>query len=193
MNNLPLTKLDDLRLAVPGMDPWHADPHDPALSVMTDFREHASITVAERASIDSALEHMRHTGVRSAFVTDDETRLVVGLVTAYDITGEAPMVHMQMTGIPRHRILVADIMRPVSLWQVIDIKHLEMANVADVAAMFGHSGLTHVPVVETTSGGKQRLRGLLSAARVKRVLRHVEVSAPLSPDSRSASAALSPP
>jgi hypothetical protein len=43
--------------------------------------------------------------------------------------------------------------------------------------MFVHSGLTHVPVVETTASGSQRLRGLLSAARVKRVLRHVEGSA----------------
>jgi len=177
MTMLPLTKLDDARLAVPGMDPWHADPRDPALSIMTDFREHTSVTVADRSPIDAALEHMRHTGVRSAFVTDEETRLVVGLVTAYDITGEGPMLHMQLTGIPRHRVLVADIMRPVALWQVIDVKFLEKANVGDVAAMFVQSGLTHVPVVETTPAGNQRLRGLLSAARVKRVLRHVEAAA----------------
>jgi CBS domain containing-hemolysin-like protein len=170
VSDLPLTKITDTRLTVPGMDPWHVDSTDPAISVMTDFREHASITVSERTPIDAALEHMRHTGVRSAFVTDEFTRLVVGLVTAYDITSEKPMMHMQMSGIPRGGILVADIMHPVTEWRVVDIADLEKTNVAAVAAMFARSGLTHVPVIETSAAGAQRLRGLLSAARVKRVL-----------------------
>jgi CBS-domain-containing membrane protein len=168
--DLPLTRITDARLAVPGMDPWHVNPTDPALSVMTDFREHASITVSERTAIDEALEHMRHTGVRSAFVTDELTQLVVGLVTAYDITSEKPRMHMQMSGIPRHGIVVADIMQPVAAWRVVNVADLEKTHVAAVADLFARSGLTHVPVVETTAAGGQRLRGLLSAARVKRVL-----------------------
>jgi CBS domain containing-hemolysin-like protein len=147
--DLPLTRITDARLAVPGMDPWHVNPTDPALSVMTDFREHASITVSERTAIDEALEHMRHTGVRSAFVTDELT---------------------QLSGIPRHGIVVADIMQPVAAWRVVNVADLEKTHVAAVADLFARSGLTHVPVVETTAAGGQRLRGLLSAARVKRVL-----------------------
>jgi CBS domain containing-hemolysin-like protein len=174
MTPLRLTKVKHAQLAVPGMDPWHVNPEDPATSVMTDFREHTSITVTERTPIDSALEHMRHTGVRSAFVTDEQTSLVVGLITAYDITSEKPMQLMQSAHAPRHDVAVADIMQPVAGWHVADMEHLERATVAAVFAMFAQTGLTHVPVVETAVAGGQRLRGLLSAARVKRVLNHLD-------------------
>jgi hypothetical protein len=36
--------------------------------------------------------------------------------------------------------------------------------------MFAKTGLTHVPVMETNQVGEQRLRGLLSAAKVVRLL-----------------------
>jgi CBS domain containing-hemolysin-like protein len=159
------------------MDPWFAYPQDPALSVMTDFREHASVTVADDASIDAALEHMKHAGVRSAFVTDDKSQRVFGLITAYDIGSENPMKHMVFQSIPRHEVRVRDIMQPISKWLVADIAQLERATVATVAKMFAESGLTHVPVVETTKDGQQRLRGMLSAARVKRVLTSFDAAA----------------
>ncbi len=177
MQTLPLSPMDAASVAVPGMDPWYADPQDPALSVMTDFREHASVTVADDASIDAALEHMKHAGVRSAFVTDDQSQRVFGLVTAYDIGSEKPMKHMVFQSIPRHEVRVRDIMQPITRWLVVDIEDLERTTVAAVAKMFAESGLTHVPVVETTDGGQQRLRGLLSAARVKRVLSSVDAAA----------------
>jgi CBS domain containing-hemolysin-like protein len=170
MQTVPLTFINAHAIAVPGMDPWHVDPHDPALSVMTDFREHASVTVSDVATIDSALEHMKHTGVRSAFVTDERTRMVVGLITAYDIGSEKPMQHMILASVSHREVLVRDIMQPIAHWRVARIEHLERATVAAVAGMFAESGLTHVPVVEASTGGGQRLRGMLSAARVRRVM-----------------------
>jgi CBS domain-containing protein len=170
MSVLSLSAIVNPRLKIPGADPWHADPKDPALSVMTDFRERASVTVSETAMIDEALEHMRHTGVRSAFAIDDQNRIVVGLITAYDITGEKPMQYMQSAAIPRREVLVRDIMQRSSELRAADIKQIERATVADVAKLFIERRLTHVPVVETSEAGEQRLRGLLSAAKVKRLL-----------------------
>jgi hypothetical protein len=40
--------------------------------------------------------------------------------------------------------------------------------------MFARNQLTHVPVVEMGEGREQRLRGMLSAARVKRLLSRSE-------------------
>jgi CBS domain-containing protein len=165
-----LTAVTNTKLKIPGADPWHADPQDPALSVMTDFRERASVTVKETAMIDEALEHMKHTGVRSAFVIDDQNRVVVGLITAYDISGEKPMQYMQSAAIPRREVLVRDIMQELSELRVADIKQIERATVADVFKLFTQRRLTHVPVMETSEAGEQRLRGLLSAAKVKRLL-----------------------
>jgi CBS domain-containing protein len=170
MSILSLTVVTNTRLQIPGLDPWYADPQDPALTVMTDFRERASVTVPDTASIDAALEHMRHTGVRCAFAIDERRRIVVGLITAYDITGEKPMQYMQSREVPRREVLVRDIMQEISECRVADIKQIERATVAAVSNMFDRNRLTHVPVMETSENGEQRLRGLLSAAKIKRLL-----------------------
>lgn len=167
---LPLTVVTSNRLAVPGLDPWYADPRDPALSVMTDFRERTSITIADTATVDDALEHMRHTGVRCAFAIDAPKRLVLGLITAYDILGEKPMQYMLTRSMRRREVLVRDVMTEISSWAVVDIKQIERASVAAVANMLAANRLTHIPVMETGENGEQRLRGLLSAAKVRRLL-----------------------
>ena len=71
----------------------------------------------------------------------------------------------------RCEVLVRDIMLDISCCGVIDIKQIERATVAAVANMFTANRLTHVPVIETRDNGEQRLRGLLSAAKVRRLLR----------------------
>ena len=75
---LCLKTVDGPSLPIPGTDPWFAEPSDPALIVMTDFRERASITVSQDLTIDAALEHMRHTGVRCAFALDDSRGAMIG-------------------------------------------------------------------------------------------------------------------
>ena len=170
MNAVILGHVTGASLPIPGEDPWFAEPGDPALSVMTDFRERASVTIAENANIDAALEHMKHTGVRSAFAIDEARGSVVGIITAYDIMSEKPMRHMQSLATPRREVLVRDVMQPLEDWQVADFRDVERATVADVQRMFDSTRLTHVPVMEDAASGGRRLRGLLSAARVRRVL-----------------------
>ena len=170
MSSLALHTTTGRNLQIPGADPWHAAPNDPALSVMTDFRERASVTIAETATIDAAIEHMKHAGVRCAFAIDEARRVVVGLITAYDIMGEKPMRHMQETGSPRHSVLVREIMQGVPEWRVADIKDIEQTTVASVSQLFDQTGLTHIPVMETDERGEQRLRGLLSGSKVRRLL-----------------------
>jgi CBS domain-containing protein len=174
MSILPLTLVTNTCFQIPGLDPWHSEPQDPALTVMTDFRERASVTVPDTALIDEALEHMRHTGVRCAFAIDGRRSIVVGLVTAYDITGEKPMQVMQSEAIPRREVLVRDIMQEIAECPVADIKQIERATVDAVSNMFAMNQFTHVPVVEMSDTGEQRLRGLLSAAKVKRLLSRSE-------------------
>jgi CBS domain containing-hemolysin-like protein len=170
MHSLALGSIASPTIQIPGADPWYAAPNDPALSVMTDFRERASVTVAETSGVDAALEHMKHTGVRCAFAIDAARKVVVGLVTAYDIMSEKPMRHMQAVGTTRDDVLVRDIMQKLTELRVVDVKDLERATVAALARLFDETRLTHMVVVETSDKGEQRLRGLLSAAKVKRLL-----------------------
>ena len=155
---------------VPGEDPWHAKPTDPALTVMTDFRERHSITVPDYEPIDAALDHMKHTGVRCAFALDAERRVVAGMITAYDIGGEKPLRLMQSLAVKRGQLLVRDLMLPIRDWRVLMIEDLEKVNVGAVDHLFDTTGLTHIPVLERNPQGEQRLRGLLSSAKIKRLL-----------------------
>lgn len=170
MHKLSLSALSATTLQIPGADRWYANPDDPALSVMTDFRERSSVTVPEMITIDAALEHMKHTGVRCAFAIDEAQRLVVGLITAYDIMGEKPMRYMRLTSTVRAQVLVKDLMLRLPDWRITHVKQIEHGTVAAVARLFDETLLTHIVVMESDDRGMQRLRGILSAAKVRRLL-----------------------
>jgi CBS-domain-containing membrane protein len=169
MPNFLLKSLTESDLPVPGAEPWHARPEDPAITVMTDFRERSSVTTADSATIDAALEHMKHAGVRCAFATNDAQR-VVGLVTAYDIMSEKPMRYLRAVPGQRQDVLVRDIMVRIAEWRVADVKDLERSTVAVISRHFEETRLTHIPVMELNPEGRRQLRGLLSAAKVRRLL-----------------------
>jgi hypothetical protein len=77
---------------------------------------------------------------------------------------------MHFTRISRGKVLVKDIMHKISDWRTVDIKDLEQSTVGDVLDVFNETGVTHLPVMETTERNELRLRGLLSFAKVKRLL-----------------------
>lgn len=170
MPALKLRTINSKGLPIPGADPWYAAPDDPALTAMTDFRERASVRVLDRDPIDAALDHMKHAGVRSAFVVEERSRTVVGFITAYDIMGDRPMRYVQDHRTRRSDVLARDIMKPMPELQCVDIRDVARSSVASVARIFDETGLTHIPVVEQDEQGATRLRGLLSAARVRKLL-----------------------
>ena len=146
---LPLRFLRTPTAVVPELEPWLADPEDAALSVMTDFRTHPSVSVAEDAKVDHALKQLKLTGVRAAFVAGEKCYVIVGLITVNDLCGDKLAETMRLTGLRRRQVLVRDVMEPIQ----------------------------HCRVVETDAAGRQRLRGMLSYARVKRVLASFEAAA----------------
>jgi CBS domain containing-hemolysin-like protein len=167
---LKLNSVQSDHLPIPGFEPWYVRATNPALSVMIDFRTRSSVTVSDTASLDDALEHMKHAGVRCAFVIDEKQSTVVGMLTAYDILGEKPQRHMHFTRLSHDEVLVKDIMQRIRDWRVVDINDIEQSTVGDVLEVFNETGVTHLPVMETTENKEIRLRGLLSFAKVKRLL-----------------------
>ena len=166
---LKLKSIQSHSLPIPGFEPWYVRTTDPAMSVMIDYRTRSSVTVSETAPLDKALEHMKHAGVKCAFVVD-EKKTVIGMITAYDMLGEKPQQHMHFTSVAHNDVLVKDIMQKISDWRVADIKDIEQSTVEDVWEVFNETGMTHLPVMETTTSNEQCLRGLLSFAKVKRLL-----------------------
>lgn len=142
------------------------------IGVMTDLDRTPAVTVDHGTQIDEALRLMKEAGVRSAFVIDAGCN-VLGLVTAYDIVGDEPLRYLDSLGCTlrtcsRADVRVDDVMEPVDRWLVIDVEDLGAYSVGDVVETFRRTGRTHIPVVERTDEGADRLRGLLSAAEVAR-------------------------
>jgi CBS domain-containing protein len=170
VEKMKLKSVQGADLPIPGAEPWFVCETDPALSVMIDYRSRSSVTVSENEPLDEALQHMKHAGVRCAFVIDKKKKTVVGMLTAYDISGEKPQQYMHLAGVSLEDVLVKDIMQKISDWRVADIKDIESSTVGDLAKVFKEAGVTHLPVIETSENNEQRLRGLLSFAKVKRLL-----------------------
>src|ERR1700690_3125415 len=113
---LTLRRIADDQFQIPGAAPLYADPHDPALTAMTDFRERSSVTVSDTSAVDPALEHMKHNGVRCAFVVDELRRAVAALTPASDTLSEKSMKSAHP---PRREVLVRDIMLRIADWRVL--------------------------------------------------------------------------
>jgi len=167
---LKLNSVQSISLPIPGDEPWYVSASDPAILAMIDYRSRHSVTVSETDSVDQALDHMKHVGVRCAFVIDEKKSSVVGMITSYDILGEKPQQHMHYTACDHDDVLVKDIMQKINDWRVVNIKDIEQSTVSDLLEVFNDTGVTHLPVMETTENNEPRLRGLLSSAKVKRLL-----------------------
>jgi CBS domain-containing protein len=169
---VPLQQLRS-KIGTPRNESWQVGLDAPAPGVMTDFTQRNMVTVDGRLPVDTALEVMRHAGVRSAFVVDAEQQQVLGLITAHDIMGEKPIRYLQSIGCThrtcsRDDVKVADIMDRSEEWAVIAAADAASATVGAVLEALAHSGRTHLPVVEAGPGGPT-LRGVFSRAKLLRL------------------------
>jgi CBS-domain-containing membrane protein len=159
----------------PSTRPFTIDPGAPASQAMTDFRSAPIVTSNFNTSIDDALNQMKLSGARFAFVLGPDRKLV-GSITSYDIQGEKPVQYMVSIGCTEttcawQDVQVENIMEPVSQWRVLEFAHVARMNVSEVAALVAASGQRYVVVVEAAADPKSRqVRGLFSAARLQLLL-----------------------
>ena len=154
----------------------YLSPMEPASLVMTDFRTGPMITTSTGTSIELALQQMKLSGARFAFVIDGHGALV-GSVTSYDIQGEQPIRYMQSVGYSHttgawRDVVVENIMEPLAQWQVLDHSYVARLTIADVAALMSDAGRRYLVVVERPQEGDPtwHVRGLFSGARIQMLL-----------------------
>jgi CBS domain-containing protein len=170
---------DDAEFARPPIDeslPVGLD--DPAENVMTDFERIRAFTVQATTSIESAHNKMIANGVRLLLVVDVRNH-VIGLITSTDILGEKSIRIVKERGIVHSELRVADLMTPRERLEAIDFENLARARVGHVVETLRTSGRRHALVVETDAGGRQRVRGLLSATQVEKQLGSTIMPPPL--------------
>jgi hypothetical protein len=147
----------------------------PATALMTDLRQMPAVHISGGRTLADAEAHMVAAGVRLLFVTD-ATNALVGMITAYDLAGEKPlMVRLSRESHPDlhepNQVLVSDIMTPVSQWRGVDFPTVSRARLGDIMQTFLELGQPHLLVFEATPGEAPVVRGLFSATQFERVLR----------------------
>lgn len=168
LNAIPLRKPATFR------QPTHASPgrvshDDPALAVLTDLTKVSAVTIDPDASIEHAMRVMVRRNVRLLFAVDVDNE-VVGLVTATDLLGEKPLMHLQQHGGRRCDIAVRELMTPAERLEVLPFDEVRAAKVGHVMATLKESARQHALVVDCDPDGTQTVRGIFSASQLAQQL-----------------------
>jgi signal-transduction protein with cAMP-binding, CBS, and nucleotidyltransferase domain len=148
--------------------------NDPAMTVFTDFTREHPATIRPSASIDSALERMKHSAICVLLVIDEDQRLL-GEIIADDIMGDKPVRMTESTGLDHSEITVKMLMIPRERIRVLEFEQLRTARVGHIIATLHALESRYVLVMENGS-----IRGLYAASQISRQLGSsiVELEAP---------------
>jgi DeoR family transcriptional regulator, catabolite repression regulator len=142
----------------------------PALEVMTDFLQTAPVTVSANLVIDEALEWMKSQHVRLLFVVNEQGQFA-GVITAGDIAGSRAMAYARQNDIARADVQVRHLM--LSKMQIRGLTYEQVcdATIGDIMLTMQGSGDQHVVVIDEGYAGVKRVRGVISASDISRLLK----------------------
>lgn len=150
---------------------------DPALRVMTDFRDVTPVTIEPGLNIGSALRKMKAAGVRLLLVPDREDN-IIGIITATDVLGERPVKMSQKTGISPNDIHVEMLMTPLDEVMAMDMVTVRNARVGHIIRTLRKLERQHLLVVEINRPGEEQIiRGLFSISHISKLMGQ-DVTAP---------------
>jgi CBS-domain-containing membrane protein len=141
----------------------------PAIAVMTDLTRVAAAVASPGTTVAEANRHMIRRGVRMLLVLDEQEQLV-GIVTATDILGEAPIALAGERGVRHAEILVADVMTPADRLEAFDLHTVQHALVGHVVASLQKRRRHHALVMQQDADGGLEVRGIFSLSQIARQL-----------------------
>ncbi|WP_323846617.1 CBS domain-containing protein [Microbulbifer magnicolonia] len=145
-------------------------PDSPALSFVTDFKDHHPALLTPSVSAADAAQVM-HAGHLSAVLVLDRQGLVAGLLTAEDISYQR-VIQRVAEGVPRHELTVGDLMRSRSKLKVLSYRQVEKSSIRTVLQAMRDHGQRDCLIVDQHN---HHVRGVISAAEVGRRL-HAEIN-----------------
>ncbi|MGH1462156.1 MAG: CBS domain-containing protein [Neptuniibacter sp.] len=144
--------------------------HSPAVETLTDFTKIKPVTVQESMSINDAVEHMKSQHVRLLFVVDNQNNFS-GIATAADLQGRKVMAFMQRDGVSREQVQIRHIMLSKLHIRALTYAQIKGAKVGDIMLTLKGSGAQHVLVVDESTAGVMRVRGVISSSDISRCLK----------------------
>lgn len=152
---------------------------DPAIHVFTDFTHNRPAMISSTASIDAAVNRMKHAGEHVLLVVDEvdkdattgsQSGRVVGQVTSCDIMGDVPINVARENGMHHDEVPVKLVMTPREDIQVLDWSIARGVKVGHILATMQDRECCHILVVEDGE-----LRGMFSRSEINKHLEHTDV------------------
>ena len=145
---------------------------DPAISVMTDFKEVVPVTIEPHFRIDTALRKMKVAGVRLLLVPDVDDN-IIGIITAADILGDLSLKKGQELEMPHRDLHVDMIMTPLERMLAVDMVTVRDARVGHIISTLRNHERQHMLVVEIDRMTHQHMiRGLFSTSHISKLVSH---------------------
>nr|WP_300313908.1 hypothetical protein [Halomonas sp.] len=158
MKTLPLSKLDVTDHLVTPLEFDDIERDSPALSLMTDFRQHRPHAVSATTPALWVARLMTTEDVDSKLVVDHR-RDFIGLLTQGRLSEQSLLVAQATLGIDRDSLTAADLMVPRAGMPALDYHDLAKATVADLVATLQEAG---EPYCLVRDNEHQQIRGLIS-------------------------------
>lgn len=137
---------------------------DPAISVMTDFTRLPPCTTNENVPIQTALQQMKMSKVRSLFVVDAHD-LILGHISARDIQSPKAAMIAGQQGIKPFEVTVKMLMAPFNEMNTLQFNELSNMRVGHITRLFHDLGTNYIFVLEA-----EAMRGMFSISRVSQQL-----------------------
>ncbi|AXY41759.1 CBS domain-containing protein [Halomonas sp. JS92-SW72] len=174
MNTLNLSHQPLRQLAAPLL---LVNPHRPplsasssALEVLTDFSVLTPRTIAADVGVDEAHLMMRHGGIRLLLVIDDRGHCL-GVLTAREVIGDRRItLAMQERDLSRDEVTVGMIMTPWHKLSAMPLEQLASLTIEDLLLSLEAMTDQHLLVTEHGHQGREWIRGLVSAADIRRAV-----------------------
>lgn len=148
------------------------DAQSPATMVLTDFARIAPQTIHADRPGDEAHRKMISGGVRLLLVVDDEGRCSGVLPAREVIGGRRITLAMQQHGIDRDDVTVGMIQTPLHKTATLGLETLSALTLEQLVQSLKRFGDQHLLVTEPSRQRGERIRGVISAADIARVLGH---------------------
>jgi len=170
IKTLPLVKISaSLRCSRPERKTGSLTEEDPALAVMTDFRQVSPVTGESFYSLDFALDRMKTMGVRMLLVTNEQDN-IDGVITSYDLQSEKPVRYAEANDITFPDINIGMIMTPVTETPAVTFDYVSRALIRHIINTMRELDRPHILVVENLTGDTQIIRGMFSTSHIGKLL-----------------------
>ena len=169
MKTINLMTLDKVEHLVQPEQFYEVNMDSPALTILTDFKQHKPLIIDADTSATQADYLMRKSHVRLLLVVDEHDELI-GTISLQELDGQHMQI-LQNQGIDRQDVSLRDLMVPRTQQMAIRYRDILDATIEDVLHALQKNGKMHCLVVDKQ---EHQIRGIISASDIARRL-HVPI------------------